>query len=545
MWSRQQAGTNLECSLSEARDELAEMVSTLADARRHLKQAKSKLGDEIDRLRARVGELEVEAVALTSRAEASEKATRAALSSGSVHTDVWDQSPLTKEAQLLAIKEAGEPLLRTFVAELKEARRMAVARKRRGLRRVTMADIVGLLALCSARVEVMHVEATRRRVSLTKQDWAFVEQTLETAELQYMVLREHEETAGMFNESRILMAGVLFGKDAEGWTERNDKGRNLDIFHPGCCHTCGSCMGVNGKQGHDSSLGDKYEGRTLEQCYRLKEIKEAGPCPLCTSLVDFLDGTADGPKGQSSFAKHPVPVGHLEGDCPLGRVGEGSVPRGYMTLQHFAQGLARRKEEKLANTLADIHRRDLLNQQKNAGARERKGHGYFARGKGGPAGPSGFGSDWKAVPSPTKAGGRGVPSPKKQDGDAKGGPSDPPTPSGPPRPNPNHNPNPNPNPDPKPNPNPNPNSNSNPNPNPSLAVLVIWCYGGGLSYSIHLQGHTLMTHRGCTLHILFSCKIITCTPHMQPWSRGAGHVELVTWSAHHRRITQITIASHV
>ena len=152
VWSRQQAGTNLECSLSEARDELAEMVSTLADARRHLKQAKSKLGDEIDRLRARVGELEVEAVALTSRAEASAKATKAALSSGSVHTDVWDQSPLTKEAQLMAIKEAGEPLLRTFVAELKEARRMAVARKRRGLRRVTMADIVGLLALCSARV---------------------------------------------------------------------------------------------------------------------------------------------------------------------------------------------------------------------------------------------------------------------------------------------------------------------------------------------------------------------------------------------------------
>ena len=130
----------------------------------------------------------------------------------------------------MAIKEAGKPLLRAFVAEFKEAKRMAEARKRRGLRSVTMADIVGLLALCSAGVEVMDVEATRRRVSLTKQDWAFVEQTLETTELQYMVLREHDEKAGMFNESRILMAGVLFGKDAEGWTERSGKGRNLDIF---------------------------------------------------------------------------------------------------------------------------------------------------------------------------------------------------------------------------------------------------------------------------------------------------------------------------
>ena len=58
----------------------------------------------------------------------------------------------------MAIKEAGGPLLRAFVADFKEAKRMAEARKRRGLRSVTMADIVGLLASCSARVGVMREE---------------------------------------------------------------------------------------------------------------------------------------------------------------------------------------------------------------------------------------------------------------------------------------------------------------------------------------------------------------------------------------------------
>ena len=90
-------------------------------------------------------------------------------------------------------------------------------------------------------------------------DWKLMELPKETAELQYMVLREHDEKAGLFSESRISMAEVLFGKDADGWTEKEGRGRNLDLFHPGCCHTCGSCMGVNGVQGHDLSLGGKYD----------------------------------------------------------------------------------------------------------------------------------------------------------------------------------------------------------------------------------------------------------------------------------------------
>ena len=113
------------------------------------------MGDDLEKLEAKVEKLEEEKGALLKRAEASEKATRAALSPGSAHTDVWDQSPSTKEAQLMAIKEAGDPLLRVFEADFKEAKRMAEARKRRGLRRVTMADVVGLLTSCSARVGVM------------------------------------------------------------------------------------------------------------------------------------------------------------------------------------------------------------------------------------------------------------------------------------------------------------------------------------------------------------------------------------------------------
>ena len=158
---------------------------------------------------------------------------------------------------------------------------MAQARKRRGFPSITLADMVGLLASCSTRVGVMSQEAARRRVSLDVADWQLVEQTKETAELQYLVLREHDEKAGLFNESRLSMAEVLFGKDAEGWTEREGRGRNLDLDHPGCCNTCGSRMGVGGVQGHDSSLGDNYEGRTLEQCFRLKKIKKAGSCSQC------------------------------------------------------------------------------------------------------------------------------------------------------------------------------------------------------------------------------------------------------------------------
>ena len=178
----------------------------------------------------------------------------------------------------MAIKEAGEPLLRAIKADLDEARRMAAAGKRRGLGSVTIADMVGLLASCNARVGAMQGEAARRQVAMTAEDWELVERTKETAELQCMVLMEHHEEAGLFNESRISMAEVLFKKDAEGWTEKG--ARHVALFHPGCCHTCGSCMGVNGVQGHDSSLGDKYEGRTLEQCYRLKEIELAGPCTV-------------------------------------------------------------------------------------------------------------------------------------------------------------------------------------------------------------------------------------------------------------------------
>ena len=63
-------------------------------------------------------------------------------------------------------------------------------------------------------------------------------------------------------------------------------------------------MGVGGVQAHDSSLGDKYEGRTLEQCYRFKEVEKAGASSLCTSLVGFLDEvhTGLGAKKPSKFA---------------------------------------------------------------------------------------------------------------------------------------------------------------------------------------------------------------------------------------------------
>ena len=84
----------------------------------------------------------------------------------------------------MAIKEAGEPLLRAFEADFKEAKRMAEARKRRGLGSVTLAGMVGLLASCNARIGVMREEAVRRRVSLDVSDWKLMEMTKETAELQ-------------------------------------------------------------------------------------------------------------------------------------------------------------------------------------------------------------------------------------------------------------------------------------------------------------------------------------------------------------------------
>ena len=59
----------------------------------------------------------------------------------------------------MAIKEAGEPLLRAFEPDFKEDKWMAEARKRRGLHIITLADMVGLLASCNARVGVMREEA--------------------------------------------------------------------------------------------------------------------------------------------------------------------------------------------------------------------------------------------------------------------------------------------------------------------------------------------------------------------------------------------------
>ena len=163
--NRQQCEENLETRLQEARDELAEMTQTMDEAKGYLKEATAKAGNEMELLEARVEELDGENAQLAVRVEKSEQATRAAMSSGSAHADVWDQSPSTKEAQLMAIKEAGEPLLRAFEADLKEAKRMAVARKRRGLSSITLADMVGLLASCNARVKVMMEDAARRRVS--------------------------------------------------------------------------------------------------------------------------------------------------------------------------------------------------------------------------------------------------------------------------------------------------------------------------------------------------------------------------------------------
>ena len=91
--NRQQGEENLEMRLQEARDELAEMTSCLNEAKRYLKEAKAKAWDEIKQLeatQARVEELEGENGKLVTRAEKSEKATKAAPSSGSAHTDVWD-----------------------------------------------------------------------------------------------------------------------------------------------------------------------------------------------------------------------------------------------------------------------------------------------------------------------------------------------------------------------------------------------------------------------------------------------------------------------
>ena len=145
--NRQQAENTLEGKLQEARDELAEIASCLGEAKRYPREAKARSGDEIEKLEEKIEQLEGANGVLVQRAEVSEKAAKAALSSGSAHPDVWDQSPATKEAQLMAIKEAGEHLNgRAFESDFKEAERMAEAWKRRGLSdcSVTLAGMVGL-----------------------------------------------------------------------------------------------------------------------------------------------------------------------------------------------------------------------------------------------------------------------------------------------------------------------------------------------------------------------------------------------------------------
>ena len=103
----QHVGSTLERRLQEARDELAEMTSVLGEARKYLKETKANSGNEIEQLEARIEALEDANAAMLRRAEASEKAATAARSSGPAHTDVWDQAPATKEAQLIAINLGG------------------------------------------------------------------------------------------------------------------------------------------------------------------------------------------------------------------------------------------------------------------------------------------------------------------------------------------------------------------------------------------------------------------------------------------------------
>ena len=112
------------------------------------------------------------------------------------------------------------------------------------------------------------------------------------------------------------MTEVVFDKtreEAEGWMERYGGGAGRDLWHPGCCHICGSGMLVN-NAGHDNSNGDAYEGCTMAGCRRRKEIKQAGPCRSCDHLMGYLD---QGPKG--AFRSLPVPTGHLASDCPLSK----------------------------------------------------------------------------------------------------------------------------------------------------------------------------------------------------------------------------------
>ena len=120
----QQAEDNLVTKLQKARDVLAEMTSSLDEAKRYLKEAKARSGDETEQLEARIEKLEGENVVLVKRSEASEKATKAALSSVSAHTDVWGQSPATKEAS------CRRNTLRMPTSARWLARRLSVRRKK-------------------------------------------------------------------------------------------------------------------------------------------------------------------------------------------------------------------------------------------------------------------------------------------------------------------------------------------------------------------------------------------------------------------------------
>ena len=236
--------------------------------------------------------------------------------------------------------------------------------------------------------------------------------------------------------------------------ERGGGGPGRDLWHPGCCHICGSGMLVN-NAGHDNSKGEAYEGCTMAGCRRRKEIKQAGPCRSCDHLMGYLD---QGPKG--AFRSLPVPTGHLASDCPLSKgttehpVGVGVQAGAYTALKVFLTNLSRRTEAKFANIIRDINERDEINRQKNS--KLRKGGGPRA-----PVGAaqSGFSEGgWKVNKSPTPSR-WALGLPQKQHVKC-----------------PNLDPNPNPNPTHTPDPSSNPNPTPTPDhdPNPLVTLPSVW-----------------------------------------------------------------------
>ena len=106
---RQHVGVTLEGRLQEAQDELAEMTPCLEEASRYLKESKSKSGDEIEQLEARIEVLEEANGAILRRAEASEKAAKAALSSGLAHTDVCTRHLQPRRVSSWLSRRQGSP----------------------------------------------------------------------------------------------------------------------------------------------------------------------------------------------------------------------------------------------------------------------------------------------------------------------------------------------------------------------------------------------------------------------------------------------------